>query len=56
MQLQHVPGEVMEVTHLPDAAMIHGDSVAGLDNPREFAGGEGRREGQADNLLLDVDR
>jgi hypothetical protein len=46
----------MEVKHPSDAAMIHGDGVTGLDNPREFTGGEWMREGQADNLLLDVDR
>jgi hypothetical protein len=56
MQLQHVRGEVMEVKHPPNAAMIHGNGVTGLDNPREFTGGEGMREGQADNLLLDRDR
>jgi hypothetical protein len=55
MQLQRVRGEVMEVKHPPDTAMIHGDGVTGLDNPRQFTGGEGMREGQADNLLLDID-
>jgi hypothetical protein len=55
MPLQHARGEVMEVKHPPDAAMIHGDGVTGLDDPCEFTGGEGMRECQADNLLLDVD-
>jgi hypothetical protein len=55
MQLQRVRGEVMEVKHPPDTAMIHGDGVTGLDNPRQFTGGEGMREGQAYNLLLDID-
>jgi hypothetical protein len=55
MQLQHVRGEVMEVKHPPNAAMIHGNGVTGLDNPREFTAGEGMREGQADHLLLDRD-
>jgi hypothetical protein len=45
----------MEVKPPPDAAMIPGDGVTGLDNPREFTGSQGMREGQADNLLLDVD-
>jgi hypothetical protein len=55
MPRQHVRGAVMEVKHPPDAALIRGDGVTGLDNPREFTGGEGMRQGQADNLLLDVD-
>jgi hypothetical protein len=45
----------MEVQHPPDAAMIHGDGMTGLDTPREFTGRKGMREGQADDLLLDVD-
>src|SRR5262245_44174271 len=45
----------MQVKHPPDAAMIHGDGVTGLENPREFADRKGMCEGQADDLLLDVD-
>ena len=56
MQPQHVWGEVMQVKDPSDAAMINGESVTGLDDPREFAGAEGVRERQADNLLLDRDR
>jgi len=56
MQLQHVWGEVMEVKDPSDAAMINGETMTGLDDPREFAGAEGVRECQADNLLLDRDR
>jgi hypothetical protein len=46
----------MEIKHPLDAAMINLDGVTGLDNAREFAGGEGMGERQTDNLLLDVDR
>jgi hypothetical protein len=56
MQLQHVWGEVMQVKDPSDAAMINGEPVTGLDDPREFAGAEGVRKCQADNLLLDRDR
>jgi hypothetical protein len=56
MQLQHVWGEVMEVKDPSDAAVINGEPVTGLDDPREFAGAEGVRECQADNLLLERDR
>jgi hypothetical protein len=45
----------MAVKYPPDAAMIHGGGVTGLDNPREFTSSEWMRKGQADNLLLDVD-
>lgn len=55
MRPQRVRGEVMQVEHPSDAAMLHGNGVTGLDHPCEFAGGEGMREGQADNLLLDRD-
>src|SRR5262245_17531874 len=56
MQPQHVWGEVMQVKDPSDAAMINGESVTGLDDPREFAGAEGVCECKADNLLLDRDR
>jgi hypothetical protein len=36
--------------------MINDERVPGLDDPREFAGAEGVRECQADNLLLARDR
>lgn len=45
MPRQHVRGAVMEVKHPPNAAMIHGKGVPGLDHPRECTGGEGMREG-----------
>lgn len=28
----------MEIEDLPNPAMIHGDLITGLDNPREFSG------------------
>jgi hypothetical protein len=46
----------MQGQHPPDTTMIHGEGVTGLDDPGEFTGGEGVRERQADNLLLDWDR
>ena len=46
----------MQVKDPSDATMINGESVTGLDDPREFAGAEGVCECQADNLLLDRDR
>ena len=45
----------MQVKDPSDAAMINGEPVTGLDDPREFAGAEGVRKCQADNLLLDRD-
>jgi hypothetical protein len=55
MLSQDVGGEVMEVQDPPDTAMIHGESVPGLDNAREFTRGEGVGKRQADDLLLDMD-
>lgn len=43
----------MQLEHPPNPTMIDGNLIAGLDNPREFTGGEGVGQGQADNLVLD---
>ena len=56
MQTQSRGGELMQLEDPQNPTMIDGEFVTGLDNPREFTGGEGMRECQADNLLLDVDR
>jgi hypothetical protein len=46
----------MESTKPLDAAIIHGERMTDLDNPGEFARRAGRRERQADDLLLNRDR
>lgn len=46
----------MHVEHPLDAPMVNRDGVARLDDPREFTGGEGMGQCQADDLLLNVRR
>jgi len=46
----------MEVQDPPNPTMIDGDLVTSLHDPCEFAGCEGVRKCQADDLLLDRDR
>jgi hypothetical protein len=46
----------MELEDPPNPAMINGDLITGLDNPREFSGREGVREGEADDLGLHMER
>jgi hypothetical protein len=42
----------MEIEDPPNPAMINGEFITGLDNPREFSSREGVREGEADDLVL----
>ena len=56
METQYLGGQLMQSKDPSDAAMIKGETVTGLDDPREFAGAEGVRECSADNVLLDRDR
>jgi hypothetical protein len=56
MELQHVGRQLVEIEHPPDPAMIYGNFVACLDNPREFTRSERVGEGEADDLLLHIRR
>ena len=47
---------MVELEDPPDPAMIDGHLLAGLDNPREFSGREGMREGEPDDLVLHMGR
>jgi hypothetical protein len=46
----------MQLEDSPNPAMIDGDVITGLDEPGEFPGGEGMREGEPDDLLLYMGR
>jgi hypothetical protein len=56
MQAQHRRGELMQLKDPPNPAMIKSDLVTGLDNPRQFSGGEGVREGEPHDLMLHMER
>ena len=56
MQAQHLGRQLVELEDPPDPAMIDGYLIAGLDNPREFPGREGVREGEPDDLVLHMER
>jgi hypothetical protein len=56
MQTQHCRGELMQIQDPPNSAMIDGDGVTGLDNPRQFPGGEGVREREPHDLVLHMER
>jgi hypothetical protein len=56
MQAQHRGRQLMQLEDSPNPAMIDGDVVTGLDEPGEFPGGEGMREGEPDDLLLYMGR
>jgi hypothetical protein len=56
LQAQHLRGQLMQSENPPDAAMISGALVAGLDDPRECTGGARVGEGEADDLVLDMER
>jgi len=56
MELQHSGRQRMEIEHPADPAMIYGNRVARLDNPREFTRSERVGEREADDLLLHIRR
>ena len=56
MELQHSGRQLMEIEHPADPAMIYGNLVARLDNPREFTRSERVGESEADDLLLHIRR
>jgi hypothetical protein len=56
VESQDVGRELMHAEHPLDAPMANRDGAARLDDPREFMGGEGVGECQADDLLLNVRR
>src|SRR5215468_2068912 len=55
MQAQHRGRQLMQIEHPPNPTMIDGDVVTGLHNPGEFPGGEGVRQGEPDDVLLDIE-
>ena len=56
MQTQHCGRQLMQLEDPPNPAMIDGECITGLDNPREFSGGEGMRESEPHDLLLYMER
>ena len=46
----------MQLEDPPNPAMIDGEGITGLDNPREFPGGEGMRESEPHDLVLYMER
>jgi hypothetical protein len=56
MALQDLRGEVMLREHPLNPAMIDGIAIAVPDNPRQLASGEGMREGQPHDVLLNGPR
>jgi hypothetical protein len=56
VESQDVGRELVHTEHPLDAPMADRDAMARLDDPREFMGGEGVGECQADNLWLDLRR
>ena len=55
-QPQPLWGQLMERKDPLHPPVVNGESVTGLDDPREFAGGEGVGKRQAHNLWLERDR
>jgi hypothetical protein len=56
MEAQHRGGQLMQLEDPPNPTMIEGDGVTGLHNPGEFSGGEGIRQGETDDLVLDMEQ
>src|SRR5262245_37240912 len=56
MQTQYRRRELMQIKDPPNPAMIKRDLVTGLDNPRQFPGGEGVRESEPHDLVLHMER
>jgi hypothetical protein len=56
MQTQHRGGELMQIKNPSHPTMVNGEGITGLDNPREFPGGEGVGECEPHDLVLHMER
>jgi hypothetical protein len=55
MQTQHLGGELMQIKNPSNSTMVNSEGITGLDNPRQFPGGEGVRERQPHDLVLHME-